>query len=339
MTIVCNTRCMNAPLTGVQRYTEKILGSFPQKIENVQPSPSASRGLKGHAWEQLALPFMMRKRLLWSPSNSGPISYSRQVVTIHDVVSVDHPEWFTQAYVKWYNYMLPRLCKNALHIITISEFSKQRIMELFKVPYSKITMIYNGTGDLKKQSGADHQPLKIPFERYVLSLGSLEPRKNIPLLLQAWQSLLKRIPEDIGLVIVGGKGSERIFKDAGLSQIPDRVYFTGHIADEHVSQLYLNSLFFVYLSVYEGFGLPPLEAMSVGTPVITGNRTSLPEVVGNAGLLIDPYSMAECENAMLTLINDQKLRMELSARSAIQANRFDWENTSRQTWDVLQQFD
>jgi glycosyltransferase involved in cell wall biosynthesis len=282
---------------------------------------------------------MLRKQLLWSPGNSGPINYSRQVVTIHDVVSIDHPEWFTGPYVKWYNYMLPRLCKKAQHIITISEFSRQRIMELFKVPYSKITRIYNGTGELKKKLEPSPQPLKIPFDRYVLSVGSLEPRKNIPLLLKAWKNVLDKIPEDIGLVIVGGKGSQRIFKDAGITQIPDRVHFTGHIADGHVSQLYLNALFFVYLSVYEGFGLPPLEAMSVGTPVITGNRTSLPEVVGNAGVLIDPYSLSECENAMLTLINNQRLRLDLSVCSAMQADRFNWENTSRQTWEVLQQFD
>jgi len=330
---------MNAPLTGVQRYTEQILASFPQEIGDVQPSPGISRGIKGHAWEQIVLPLKLDKQLLWSPSNSGPMNYERQVVTIHDLVSVDHPEWFTGAYVKWYNYMLPRLCKNASHIITISEFSRQRLIELFNVPDSKITMIYNGTGELKKKLEPQISPIKIPFDRYVLSLGSLEPRKNIPLLLNSWRNLLSKIPEDIGLVVVGGKGSERIFKDAGLQQIPRRVHFTGHIPDEHVSQLYLNSLFFIYLSVYEGFGLPPLEAMSLGTPVITGNRTALPEVVGDAGLLIDPYSQSACEHAMLRLIHDQELRMKLSVRSAIQADRFNWKNASRQTWDVLQRFE
>src|ERR1700712_4046990 len=134
MSIICNTRCLNATLTGTQRYTQKVLDAFPQAIDHAAPAQSLSRGMKGHLWEQIILPSKLKNNLLWSPSNSGPISYKKQVVTIHDIVSIDHPEWFNKTYVRWYDYMLPRLCKNAAHIITISEFTRQRLLEVFKVP-------------------------------------------------------------------------------------------------------------------------------------------------------------------------------------------------------------
>jgi glycosyltransferase involved in cell wall biosynthesis len=260
------------------------------------------------------------------------------VVTIHDVVSVDHPEWFNKTFVKWYDYMLPRLCKKARHIITVSDFTKERLIQLFNTPESKITRIYNGCDDLMNINGNGSKPLFIPFKNYVLALGSLEPRKNIPLLLASWQNILNSIPADTGLIIVGARGNSKIFRDAGIDNIPERVLFTGHLTDEHIAKLYKDALAFVYLSVYEGFGLPPLEAMSVGVPVLTGDRTSLPEVIGDAGLKIDPYSQTECEKALLKLINDHELRKTLSECSRLQANKFKWQKASADTWKVLQTF-
>ena len=329
---------MNAALTGVQRYTKNILRYFPEQVECLQPSQKWSRGIIGHLWEQVTLAGNLHHKLLWSPSNSGPLSYSNQVVTIHDVVSVDHPEWFNNTYVKWYDFLLPRLCKKARHIITVSDFTKIRLMELYDVAESKITRIYNGCDDLINIPVKELKPMQVPFERYILALGSLEPRKNIPLLLASWKSVLSKIPPDVGLVIVGAKGDAKIFKDAGIADVPGRVLFTGHLKDEHIAQLYRNALAFAYLSVYEGFGLPPLEAMSVGVPVITGDRTSLPEVVGNAGLKIDPYSQQECEQALVKLISDQDLRSRLSELSAMQAKKFTWEKASADTWNTLQHF-
>jgi len=336
MAIICNTRCLNAALTGTQRYTQKILDAFPEKISVITPSSSMSAGMKGHLWEQFVLPGKLKDNLLWSPSNCGPINYKKQVVTIHDIVSIDHPEWFNKTYVKWYDYMWPRLCKNAAHIIAISEFTRNRLIDVLKVPESKITVIYNGA-DLKKSADKPIH-LNLPFKKYVLSLGSLEPRKNIPLLLKAWRNVIGQIPEDVGLVVVGGKGNSNIFKDAGINEVPPRVHFTGHVKDEYIKQLYSDALFFVYLSAYEGFGLPPLEAMSFGTPVLTGNQTALPEVVGDAGLLIDPASLTDCENGLLKMISDKNLRDTLAVRSIEQVKKFNWENTALKTWDVLQSF-
>ena len=245
MSIICNTRCLHANLTGSQRYTRKILESFPEKIHTVAPDPDASRGLKGHLWEQFILPGKLRGNLLWSPSNSGPVNHGRQVVTLHDVVSMDHPEWFNKRYVKWYNYLLPRLCKNAHHIITISNFSKERILRHFNIPDHKVSVIYNGTDNKLILPEAGESLPQIPFRRYVLSLGSLEPRKNIPFLLEAWKNMIHKIPEDIGLVIAGGKGNPNIFKDAGIDAGQDRVFFTGRVSDAQLTKLYRSSLLFM----------------------------------------------------------------------------------------------
>jgi glycosyltransferase involved in cell wall biosynthesis len=294
-----------------------------------------SQGIKGHFWEQCMLPIKSKGKLLWSPSNSGPISVRRQVVTIHDVAMIDHPEWFNEKFCAWYGYMLPLLCKRAEHIITISDFTKQRLLELFDLPEQKITKIYNGaslnpTGTSKPN---------VPFNRYIMSLGSIEPRKNISLLLNCWKSILLDIPEDVGLVIVGAHGYSRIFKNKDLADVSERVHFTGYLSDTDVMQLYQNALLFVYLSAYEGFGLPPLEAMALGTPVIAGNNSALPEVVGDAGILVDTQSPFECESAIKQLINNSQLRTHLSLEGMEQAKKFDWTITAEQTFKVLQQFE
>lgn len=338
MEIVCNTRCTNAPLTGTQRYTTEILKELPVQIKTVSPAPELSRGMKGHLWEQLILPGKVKNDLLWSPSNSGPVYGGRQVVTVHDVVSFDHPEWLNKNYVRWYNVMLPQVIKKATHIITISKFTRQRLIELFKTPENKISLIYNGTDKIDTIVNNDGFDIKIPFKRYVLSLGSLEPRKNIPLLLRAWEKMLREIPEDIGLVVVGGNGNKKVFRDAGIKEVPARVHFTGHIPNAQLKKLLSGAMVFVYISIYEGFGLPPAEAMAAGIPVISSNTTAMPEVIEEAGVLIDPYSETDCCTALKKLILNEPLRMDLSARSLNQAQKFSWQDTALQTFNVLQSF-
>lgn len=337
--LICNTRCLQTKLTGVQRYTTEILKHFPgEKVKCFSPSDNIARGMFGHLWEQIVLPTKLKKQLLWSPSNSGPLSVSNQVVTIHDLVPIDHPEWLNKYFAEWYNFITPRLIKTVTHIITISEFSKQRLIDLYKVPDSKITIVYNGINAQSLLHSVYLKPKDLPFERYVLSLGSLEPRKNLPLLFKAWENILDKIPEDVGLVVVGGVGNTKVFRDNGISSVPDRVKFLGHVDDREISYLYENALSFVYLSIYEGFGLPPLEAMAFGTPVLTGNKTSLPEVVGDAGLMIDPLSVNECENALIKLILDKDYRQTLSVKGKQRASNFDWKTSSSSTWKVLEKY-
>ena len=146
----------------------------------------------------------------------------------------------------------------------------------------------------------------MPCRHYVLCVGSLEPRKNLPRLLQAWSRIQSEVPGNVWLVLTGKKGNERIFADAaGLSRLPPRVHLTGHVPDDVLPALYAGAIAFAYPSVYEGFGLPPLEAMAAGIPVLTGNQTSLPEVVGDAGVMVDPYDVDALADGLLRLLGNR----------------------------------
>jgi glycosyltransferase involved in cell wall biosynthesis len=338
--ILVNSRCLSAKLTGVQRYLIEILSHSPG-VNNVSPDYFA-RGLTGHLWEQFVLPKIIHKdNILWSPSNTGPLSCRRQVLTLHDVVPLDHPEWLSNNFSNWYRFLVPRLVKNVEKIITISDFSKSRILATTNISEDSIVVIPNGVNNAffkSKQYSIDQvrNKLKLPSNNYVLSLGSIEPRKNLSTLFKAWEILSNKISDDIWLVVAGGPGSNAIFKDVNFNKIPNRIYFAGHVSDDYLPSLYANSLFFAYLSSYEGFGLPPLEAMAAGSPVITGNLTSLPEVVGSAGILVNPFDVEEISEKMLELVNSHELRIDLIDKGQKQARNFSWEKTAKKTMAVFE---
>ena len=335
--IIINCRNLNSPFSGIQRYTQELLSRFGDCIDTVQSSAS---GFSGHIWEQCVLPFKANNRLLWSPANTGPLIVSNQIVTIHDLSVFESNEGFNSKFIAWYQYLLPRLAIRAVKIITDSEYSKNRIIELLRVDSSKVFSVPLGV-DPRFSESTDVQirntlrELQIPSERFILSLGSLEPRKNLKRLLEAWAKVYDQLPDDVWLVIAGGAGENQVFKNLELSKIPARVFFTGRIQDDILPILYSSALFFVYPSVYEGFGLPPLESMACGTPVITGNLSSLPEVVGDAGLMIDPYDVAELADAIVFMFENDAKRKVFAEKSVKRAKGFNWDITAEKTWNIL----
>lgn len=337
--IIVNAKILHYPLTGVQRYLHELLSRWPGGCE-LAASPEGMAGVKGHFWEQCVLPLRCRGGLLFSPSNTGPLAVSNQVVTMHDMAPLDHPEWLSPAFVAWYGFLMPRLARRVKHIITVSEYTKSRILHHSGINADKVSVIPNGIDNVfaphrVEDVEAMRERLGIPSRRYVLSLGSLEPRKNLSGLFGAWKRIVQRIPEDIWLVVAGGKGNRRVFQDVELDKLPARVHLTGHIADDELPALYAGALVFAYLSFYEGFGLPPLEAMASGVPVLTGNRTSLPEVVGDTGLMVDPYDQMAAAEALLRMIECRELRLELSQKAIERAGGFKWDKTAKTTWNVL----
>lgn len=337
--VVVNTRILASPITGVQRYTLELLNRFGDKVERVEPSHNLD-GVQGHCWEQTVLPIKLKGRLLWSPSNTGPLVVEHQVVTIHDMVSLDHPEWLNPRFVAWYRFLIPRLVHRARYIVAISEFTKSRLIEVTKTPEDKIVVIPNGVDPhfspkSPTEAEASRASLGIPARHYILSLGTLEPRKNLHRLLQAWLAIHDKIPSDVWLVLAGGKGKRLVFQELNIECLPPRVYMTGHVPDEHLPALYSGALAFAYLSVYEGFGLPPLEAMAAGVPVLTGNRTALPEVVADAGVIVDPYDVDAIADAMVTLVEKASKREELRQKGLERAKLFSWDQNAKKMWDVL----
>lgn len=337
--IFVNTRSQTSGLSGVQRYTLELLRRIGSRLTPVAPS-RATQGAKGHLWEQTVLPILVRNGLLWSPANSGPLAIRRQLLTVHDVASLDHPEWYSPTFAAWYRWMTPRLVRRVQHVITLSEFSKKRLLALTSTNEANVVVI-PGAADVRfcPQSPQEvervRQSVKIPSPNYILSLGTLEPRKNLRRLLAAWASSVANLPDDIWLVIAGRRGSSRVFNSYDFESVPPRVHFTGFVADSDLPALYSGALALVYVSVYEGFGLPALEAMACGTGPVVANNTALPEVVGEAGLLVNPFDIQAIAAGITRIVHEPGLRQQLKMRAIKRSKEFSWERAADLTWNVI----
>ena len=339
--IALNARFYSHRPTGMQRYALELSNRFASYLDPLKPG-KALRGPAGHVWEQIYLPSAVRGRLLWSPNNTGPLAIVKQVCTIHDLIPLDHPEWFNRKFAQWYGWLLPRLAGRVSRIIAISEFTKNRVVELLGVSSEKVVVIPNGV-DARFSPRAPGEvetmraTLGIGSAPYLLCVGSLEPRKNLGRLLAAWRKAQATAPDDLILVVAGGSGNARVFESVEFGTVPARVQFTGYVADELLPSLYSGAMAVLYPSLYEGFGLPPLEAMACGAPVVTSINTSLPEVVANAAVLVDPYSVESISDGILQVVSSPSLRTTLRASGLARAASFTWENSARQTLEVLLQ--
>lgn len=328
--ILVNTRILRMPIAGIPRYTKELLNRLREYVTPISPSLPLG-GIKGHLWEQLILPLKVKNRLLWSPANTGPLIIRRQVVTIHDVSPLDHPEWYRKNYANWYKFILPNLVKRVEKVITVSYFSKERILSHAKVNEDKIEVIYLGVNDSfykKNYSCVNYKN----NSSYVLTVGSLSPRKNLETLFKAWKIVHKK-NKDVKLVVVGI--TRKVFRERGYDSIPEGVIFKGFVNDSELKMLYANAQLFVFPSLYEGFGLPLLEAMAAGIPVVASDCTAIPEVVGDAGLLVNPKNHFLLAEAMITLLENETLRKQLISKGYERVSIFSWDKTAQFTWEVL----
>jgi glycosyltransferase involved in cell wall biosynthesis len=184
-----NTRTLGHFTTGVQRYLAGLLPFMGTGLRRIAPG-AGFQGIKGHLWEQFILPGKVGDDLLWSPGNTGPLAVRRQVLTLHDASSLDHPEWFEAKFARWYGWLLPKLARKAARIITVSEDARRRIVDRLRLPESKVIAIPNGVDARFQPASAEavanlRSKLDLPAS-FFLYVGSLEPRKNLALLLEAW---------------------------------------------------------------------------------------------------------------------------------------------------------
>lgn len=346
--ISINARILNGPISGVQRYLLSIIEELNKILygSSVKTIYSERNGFSGHLWEQSMLPFKVSaKDVLWSPSNTGPLFCpAKQVVTIHDFATLDHPEWTSWKFNALYSQLLPKLASRVDSIIAISDYTKSRILNYVDIEESKIKVIKNGVEERFFIKATDANFLnviskyKIKTNRYILSVSSIEPRKNIVTLLKAWEKIQDQLDDDVWLVLVG-KQNTKIFADAGLANIPPRVHFTGFVDDIDLPVLYQHAQLFTYISLYEGFGLPPLEAMAAGVPVITSNTTSIPEVVADKAIKVNPISVNEVADNILHLMQHESLRLKIGNAGIEHASQFSWQKTAEQTFNLLKSFE
>jgi glycosyltransferase involved in cell wall biosynthesis len=268
------------------------------------------------------------------------------VVTIHDLAFERMPETFTRRGSFQLKLTVRRTAKKAARIATVSEYSRQDLLNIYNLTPEKVAVTYNGVG-----SSFVPQP-SIPNEAeeirrrfgvsrdFLLAVGSLQPRKNMVRLIRAYAKLRSE-REDFRpqLVIVGRKLwlASEIFDEVKRQRWADDVILTGYVADEDLPALYRAARAFVYPSLFEGFGLPPLEAMACGTPVVTSDVSSLPEVTGDAALLIDPNDESALANALIEIVNNQGLRAKLRERGITQAGKFTWREAAEKTLSLYQE--
>lgn len=334
--VVVNGRFTRQPLTGVQRYAHEIVRRLGSRVKVITP-PRPARGAAGHLWEQCVLPSQVGGALLWSPANTGPLRVRNQVVTLHDLAVLDHPEWFRPAFARWYAWLLPRLARRVKRIITVSQFCAARLVDRLGVPEEAIVVIPNGVDARFRPQPREtvqsvRRALGLP-ERYVLYVGSLEPRKNLPVLLEAWRQVHAQL-DDLWLVIAGG--TYRSFREPGLRELPPRTRLIGHVGDENLPGLYCGALCFVYPSLYEGFGLPVLEAMACGVPVIASDIPALREVTGNAGFLVPTDDVDAWARELTTVATSPFLRQQHVQRGLARAQAFSWERAAAAIWELLE---
>lgn len=285
-------------------------------------------------WRFIESPLRLRSHdyldLVHDPYGIGPLTFSMpfsKVITIADIIPVLFPETFSFSAAFSHRILLPRTLESADRILTPSQSTKHDLMTHFHVPAEHIKVAYPAVDE--KYQVTDGSETRAIIAKYglptpfILYVGTLEPRKNIPAILNA-VSLLKKKGEQYHLVIAGKKGwkYQHIFELVHSLGIEKETIFTGYVPEADLPGLYNAAEIMVWPSFYEGFGLPPLEAMACGTPVITSNTSSLPEVVGEAGIMVDPHDNAALAASIESLMKDGDLRREMSRKGIVQAKKF-----------------
>lgn len=321
MRIYINGRFLTQRITGVQRYALEITKALDnliskdtafQKHEYIVIAPKnvlykvklknmsfVQRGiLKGHLWEQFELPVYSRDGFLMNFCNCAPLIKRNQTVTIHDAAVSAVPHAFSLAFRTWYKMMFMWLGRSLKQIFTVSEFSKKELHKYYGIPLNKIHVTYNGIDHIKNlevdEGIIDREDLK--EKKYVLAVSSMNPSKNFSLVLD-----VARLMPDVEFIIAGGSNT-KVFKSAGLD-VPCNARFIGYVSDEELMALYRYASVFVYPSLYEGFGIPPLEAMMCGCPAVVSDIEVFHEIYGDSVEYCDCYSVNLWANLLNEIVN------------------------------------
>jgi len=293
--------------------------------------------------QQTCFPCLCKKYkidFLFSPSPNAPIFYKNKIVVIHDCAYDRFPEFdnlLSKIYFKTMYYGAKYFSKK---IITISNFSKKELIELYKINPEKIEVIYGGVPELPGVSNDFAQKTLDKFKinkPYFLYIGNWRPRKNLPKLIESFKVFIEKNSLDF-LLVIGGRKDKRFLdleKEIQKNQLEGRLILTDFLTQEEVAVLYKRAKVLTFPSFYEGFGLPILEAQSLGIPVLTSNTSSLPEVGGEGAFYVDPYNIEEITAGMEKLTEDETLRQDLIQKGYENIKRFSWEKSAQQLLNII----
>ena len=343
-----NGRFLTQPMTGVERYAYQMcrtLANQGQPFTIVCPRADIqacydTNGLdivhyghsRSHLWEQCVLPFFFlskRNYLLVSFTGLGSILVGSKVMTIHDLAFLENPSWYSRTYYWWYRLMTPLAVRTSRRIITVSQFSRQQIQRNYRfLPETHITVIPSAVDmeTFKPETTVNADtPRQNDAENFVLAVSSIDPRKNFARLIEAFKGI-----KDCQLRIVGK--CNRVFsQQTGLDQqLPENIRFLGRVSDKELNQLYSQAACFVFPSVYEGFGLPPLEAMTRGCPVLASDIPVIREVCADAAIYFDPFDTESIRATIQHYLEHaDKLRPTLQNCGRANARRFSWQTSAQ----------
>ena len=351
MTFYLNGKFTVQRTTGVQRVAAQLVRALDGCVQghwvllcpadatlpalrHIEARRVGPAGVPPTLWEQCLLPWAARDGLLLNLAGAAPALARRQVCMLHDAAVFDHPEAYTRRFTLWYRWLFRRVARKALALLTVSDFSRQRLALHLRLAAERFALVPNGADHLlgiaPDDGVLDRHGLR--GQRFLLAVGSDNPTKNHAALLEAFAQL-RDLP-GLRLVIVGGRRADVFAGRAG--QDPPGVVRAGELEDAALKALYANALALVFPSLYEGFGLPPMEAMACGCPVAAARAASLPEICGDAALYFDPTQVGDIAAAMRRLCEEATLRQALRVAGADRVKAYTWSASAAALLSALQ---
>lgn len=348
--VIINGKFQGAPQTGVQRVSHALTSELingatgslgeqldvvvaaPAGIENIYPSHEKKSVLKGAAWEQLELPIIAGKDLLLNLSNVAPIIRSGDIVMVHDAQAFISPKSYNPVFRNYYQTIQPLISRRASRVLTVSNYAAQCLNDVGIAPIEKIDVLHNGVDHVLQIKSDDNilDKLRIRGRPYFAALGSVQHHKNIKTIAAAFNSM----PKNDALLVLIGSAKEANYRASGI-EIGENILLAGRLSDEEMKSVVAHAQAFLFPSLTEGFGLPPLEAMLLGTPSIVAPCGAMPELCDGHAMFCEAENVEAWAQAINNLLADSELRAHYSKLGIERAKRYTWTAAGNRLAEIL----